>query len=59
MYPYYGDRKIKWISFEQNDLKCRPCTKLGFEKCPKGHFKCILDHDVNQFAAAALNLLIT
>jgi len=57
MYPYYGDQKIKWISFEQNDLKCRPCTKLGFEKCPKGHFKCILDHDVKLIAKEALNLI--
>ena len=60
MYPYYGNEKINWISFEQNDLKCRPCTKLGFEKCPKGHFKCILDHDIKQIAEAALrNLRLT
>jgi len=57
MYPYYGSDDIKWISFEQKDLKCRPCTKLGFEKCPKGHFKCILDHDVNQIADAAISLI--
>ena len=22
-------------------LSCRPCTKLGFDSCPKGHFNCM------------------
>lgn len=22
-------------------LSCRPCSKLGHDKCPKGHFKCM------------------
>jgi len=22
-------------------LSCRPCSKIGFKKCPKGHFKCM------------------
>lgn len=57
MSPYYGNEKINWISFEQKDLKCRPCTKLGFDSCPKGHFKCILDHDLNQIAITAKNLI--
>jgi ADP-heptose:LPS heptosyltransferase len=24
-------------------LYCRPCTKLGYEKCPKGHFRCMME----------------
>ncbi|MEO6131174.1 MAG: glycosyltransferase family 9 protein [Saprospiraceae bacterium] len=56
MYPYYGDKNISWISFEQKGLPCRPCTKLGFEKCPKGHFKCILDHDIYKIAEAGKRL---
>lgn len=39
MYPY----RTRFTIFENNDLKCRPCSKLGFEKCPKGHFKCMND----------------
>jgi ADP-heptose:LPS heptosyltransferase len=58
MYPYYGTDDIRWISFEQKDLNCRPCTKLGFDQCPKGHFKCILDHDINEIAIAAKKLII-
>ncbi len=27
--------------FEVQGLKCRPCSKIGFDKCPKGHFKCM------------------
>lgn len=27
------------------DLKCRPCSKLGYHKCPMGHFKCMNDID--------------
>jgi len=26
---------------ENNNLDCRPCTTMGLDHCPKGHFKCI------------------
>lgn len=29
--------------FEVEGLKCRPCAIHGGNKCPKGHFKCMLD----------------
>jgi ADP-heptose:LPS heptosyltransferase len=37
------------------DLPCRPCSKFGLEKCPLGHFKCMLnipEEVVKQFANA-------
>ncbi|WP_207532811.1 glycosyltransferase family 9 protein [Desertivirga arenae] len=38
MYPYKTeDQKI----FEVKGLKCRPCSKIGYKKCPLGHFKCM------------------
>ncbi len=37
MYPYLTDFKI----WERPNLSCRPCSKIGYEKCPKGHFKCM------------------
>ena len=37
MYPY----RTKFSIFENNNLDCRPCSKLGHQKCPKGHFKCM------------------
>lgn len=39
MYPY----RTKFVIFEKNGLSCRPCSKLGYEKCPKGHFRCMKD----------------
>lgn len=39
MYPYKPGEGSKILEVE--NLKCRPCSKLGFNKCPKGHFKCM------------------
>ena len=41
MYPYYPNNPEKYTIVENNNLKCRPCSKLGYDKCPKGHFKCM------------------
>lgn len=40
MYPYLA-KKNKSIIFETKSLKCRPCSKIGFKKCPKKHFNCM------------------
>ncbi len=42
MYPYLP-KNLKHYSkiIEIKELKCRPCSKIGFDKCPKGHFKCM------------------
>ncbi|MTI22117.1 glycosyltransferase family 9 protein [Fulvivirga sp. RKSG066] len=37
MYPY----RTKFTVLENNKLDCRPCSKIGHQKCPKGHFKCM------------------
>ncbi len=44
MYPYRADEKSK--VFEVTGLSCRPCSKIGYEKCPKGHFKCMQNIDI-------------
>lgn len=46
MYPYYGQsfhqqQMRPFDIVEINGLPCRPCSKIGYEKCPKGHFKCM------------------
>lgn len=33
---------------EVDGLKCRPCSKLGFTKCPKKHFRCMEEQDVEK-----------
>jgi ADP-heptose:LPS heptosyltransferase len=32
--------------FEVKNLKCRPCSKIGFKKCPKKHFDCMYKQDI-------------
>jgi len=46
MTPYLPD-KDKNLSeiFEVKGLSCRPCSKIGFDKCPKRHFRCMNDQD--------------
>lgn len=39
MYPYVDEMKFKIL--EVKGLSCRPCSKIGHEKCPKGHFDCM------------------
>ncbi|MCY1721124.1 glycosyltransferase family 9 protein [Prolixibacteraceae bacterium Z1-6] len=44
MYPYETDKASDRL--EIKDLKCRPCSKLGYHKCPKKHFKCMTEISV-------------
>jgi ADP-heptose:LPS heptosyltransferase len=32
------------------DIHCRPCSKFGLDKCPRGHFKCMNDIDESKIA---------
>jgi len=45
MYPYYPNNPEKYIIIENKNLKCRPCSKLGYDKWPKKHFKCMKELD--------------
>jgi len=55
MYPYYGGRSSqRYDIFEINHLRCRPCSKIGYAKCPKGHFKCMEEIDVKAIAARVM-----
>ena len=31
--------------FKVDNLSCRPCSKLGYDQCPKGHFRCMNGQD--------------
>lgn len=37
MWPYQTQYEV----FEIHKLWCRPCSKIGYSKCPLGHFKCM------------------
>jgi ADP-heptose:LPS heptosyltransferase len=48
MTPYFGNDAMKEknsVIIQVNGLSCRPCSKLGFNQCPKKHFKCMNDID--------------
>tara|TARA_Y100001958_G_scaffold95620_1_gene65584 strand:- start:2993 stop:3970 length:978 start_codon:yes stop_codon:yes gene_type:complete len=38
-YPY----RTSFSIIQNNNLDCRPCTKIGLSSCPVGHFKCMMD----------------
>lgn len=49
MYPYMPQNRDRWYSLEIQGLSCRPCSKIGFDQCPKKHFRCmrnIKSHEV-------------
>jgi len=41
MFPYYGMAPVSDVILQTKKLWCRPCSKIGFNKCPLGHFKCM------------------
>src|SRR5476649_224904 len=41
------------VRFEITGLRCRPCTKIGYDKCPRGHFKCMELQDIEEMAQTA------
>lgn len=47
MYPYMPGNESKIV--EVKNLSCRPCSKIGFENCPKEHFKCMNEIDETAF----------
>ncbi len=46
MVPYQPHPVSKIL--EVKNLKCRPCSKLGYDKCPKKHFRCMQDLDITE-----------
>ena len=47
-YPQGQEHLVKHL--EVPKLACRPCSKLGSQQCPKGHFRCMRDQDLTQVA---------
>lgn len=50
MYPYMPGNEDYSVIVQNNNLSCRPCSKIGFNKCPKGHFKCMTELDTSEIA---------
>ena len=57
MYPYYGKHQVSNSKFEILNLRCRPCSKIGYNKCPRGHFKCMKQISMDSIAETARQFL--
>ncbi|MBL7728640.1 MAG: glycosyl transferase, partial [Dinghuibacter sp.] len=53
MTPYYGSYNIMNIIMETRGLRCRPCSKIGYDNCPRSHFNCM-----NRIEPAAINTFV-
>jgi len=42
---------------EIKKLSCRPCSKIGFQDCPKKHFRCMRDISPEHVADAAERMM--
>lgn len=45
MYPYLPKEPEKCHIVECKNVRCRPCSKLGFKECPKRHLRCMMEID--------------
>ncbi len=52
-FPYGIENRVMEVS----GLSCRPCSHLGLESCPRGHFKCMKDTLPAAVEEAAASLL--
>lgn len=57
MYPYLPVHPSFFSIHEVKNLSCRPCSKIGYKKCPRGHFNCMekqnvekIVEDINSFS---------
>ncbi|MEO9532352.1 MAG: glycosyltransferase family 9 protein [Crocinitomicaceae bacterium] len=51
MYPYLPKSANNFTTHEV-EVNCRPCSKIGYQKCPKKHFKCMEQQDVKTIITA-------
>lgn len=49
MTPYLAGERSRIV--EVKDCKCRPCSKLGYEKCPMSHFNCMNCQNAEEIAS--------
>lgn len=47
MYPYLPKEPEKCHIVECKNVRCRPCSKLGFKECPKRHLRCMMEIDAD------------
>ncbi len=55
MTPYMSEEKYTII--ENKKLRCRPCSKLGYDTCPKKHFRCMNDLSISEIVEAVESMV--
>jgi heptosyltransferase-2 len=48
---------VSYELFETEGLSCRPCSHIGRDACPKGHFRCMNDIGADRIADRIIELL--
>lgn len=58
MTPYFGKHQVAQ-QVAQVQLGCRPCSKIGYDTCPKKHFNCMQKQDLQQIQEWVKEILLT
>lgn len=59
MYPYLpNEYSQRSVIIENKQVKCRPCSKIGYDRCPKGHFHCMEYIDTDDIVAAVQQFVV-
>jgi ADP-heptose:LPS heptosyltransferase len=53
MGPYIPQHPERAHISEVSGLPCRPCSKIGYDRCPRGHFRCMEQQDLRRIAELA------
>ena len=53
VYPFISDSGRASHLFL--NLKCQPCSRIGFSQCPEGHFRCMLEMSPDRIISALLS----
>lgn len=57
MFPYFGEELVESSRIDLK-LACKPCSKIGKESCPKGHFKCMNQLSANDIISQTNDILL-
>jgi ADP-heptose:LPS heptosyltransferase len=57
MTPYLPQNLSLSKIMEVKNLRCRPCSKIGYDRCPKGHFNCMSEIDNAEITKAIKSFL--